>query len=163
MPSITVPNCLSWSSCRSALNQWANRIHHPTYWRDHHAELWSLMKKNANNNNNNHSSSPPFLVVATVGVLEEYRNTMDHTVRPTDFVLEVGCHYGTTTALLKEKVAHCMDVDVGSKIIAQAKNWFPGIDFRVGDAWKTAELLRFLQDYKQSYKERMVVEERLRR
>ena len=138
----------------SALNQWANRIHHPTYWRNHHEELWNLMK-NANNQKNNHSS-PPFFVVATVGV-DEYRNTMDHTVRPTDFVLELGCHYGTTTALLKEKVTHCMGVDVGSKIIAHAKNRFPGIDFRVGDAWKTAELLRFLKDYQQSYEEQMVV------
>ena len=136
----------------SALNQWANRIHHPTYWRDHHAELWNIMK----NNNNKSNSSPPFFVVATVGV-DEYRRTMEHTVRPTDFVLELGCHYGTTTALLKEKAAHCMGVDVGRKIIAHAKNRFPGIDFRVGDAWKTAELLRFLQDYQQSSNEEWTV------
>jgi hypothetical protein len=122
----------------SGLNQWANRIHHPSYWRDHQGDLWNIMK------------SPPF-IVATVGV-QEYRSTIDDTVRPTDFVLEVGCHYGTTTALLRDKAAHCMGVDVGSKIIAQAKNRFPGIDFRVGDAWKTAELLRFFQDYKSNHK-----------
>lgn len=118
----------------SGLNQWALRINHPKYWQDHQDDLWNFLKL------------PPF-IVATVGV-QEYRSTIQTTVRPTDFVLEVGCHYGTTTALLQEHAAHCMGVDVGSKIIAQAKKRHAHVDFRVGDAWKTGELLRFLQDYK---------------
>lgn len=118
----------------SGLNQWANRIHHPQYWKENQEALFNVL------------NSPPF-IVATVGV-QEYRSTIPGTVRPTDFVLEVGCHYGTTTALLKEQAAHCMGVDVGTKIIAQAKRRYPQVDFRVGNAWKTGELLRFLEEYK---------------
>jgi hypothetical protein len=121
----------------SGLNQWANRIHHPKYWKDHQEELWNSM------------NTPPF-IVATTGV-QEYRSTIPGTVRPTDFVLEVGCHFGTTTTLLHEQAAHCMGVDVGSKIIAQAQRRYPHIDFRVGNAWNTGELLRFLQDYKRTH------------
>jgi len=127
----------------SGLNQWANRIHPATYWRHHQDDLWAISGTNSGGSSSN---PPPCMVIATVGV-EEYRSTIDDTVRPTDFVLEVGCHYGTTTSILHTKAAHCMGVDVGRKIIEHAKNRFPGIDFRVGDAWKTGELLRFLQDY----------------
>ena len=36
---------------------------------------------------------------------------------------------------------------MGSKIIAQARKKYPEIFFAVGDAWKTASLLRIQQDY----------------
>ncbi len=126
----------------SALNQWANRIHHPHYWKDHQMELTNIL-----------NSAP--CIVATVGV-QEYRSTIPGTVRPNDFVLEVGCHCGTTTALLHKHAAHCMGVDVGNKIIAQAQQRYPYIDFRVGNAWKTGQLLRFLQDYKATTKNKTI-------
>jgi SAM-dependent methyltransferase len=83
-----------------------------------------------------------------VGV-QEYRKTIPYTVRPDDAVLEVGCHFGTSTALIQNQAQYCIGVDVGSKIIREAHKRHPGIYFRVGDAWKTAELLRIQQDYYQ--------------
>lgn len=114
-----------------SLNQWASRLLHVNHWKEYHEDLRQL---------------PPPQIVATRGV-QEYRSTIPHTVRPTDFCLEVGCHFGTSTALLDQAAAHCIGVDVGSKIIQEAKKRHPGVDFQVGDAWKMAELLRFQQDY----------------
>ena len=67
------------------------------------------------------------------------------------FVLEVGCHFGTSTVLLNEVFDDVMGVDVGSKIIREAQKKHPGVFFRTGDAWKTAGLLRLQQEY---YRER---------
>lgn len=89
---------------------------------------------------------PPPHILATVGV-QEYRSTIDHVVRSDDAVLEVGCHFGTTTALLYNKTFNTIGVDVGSKIIAQAQKKYPDIYFAVGDAWKTAALLRIQQEF----------------
>jgi len=90
-------------------------------------------------------------ILATVGV-QEYRRTMERAVKPGDAVLEVGCHFGTSTAQLAEAASpggYCIGVDVGSSIIAGAKQRHPEVYFEVGDAWKTAELLRIQQDYLQ--------------
>jgi len=103
--------------------------------------------------------TPP-RIVATVGV-QEYRATIPHTIRPGDAVLELGCHLGTTTALLYESCSdaangkdtsatHCIGVDVGSKIIRGAKERHPGVYFAVGDAWKVADLLRIQQEFIES-------------
>ncbi len=63
------------------------------------------------------------------------------------FVLEVGCHFGTSTVLLNEVFDNVMGVDVGSKIIKEAQKKYPDVFFRTGDAWKTAGLLRLQQEY----------------
>lgn len=89
---------------------------------------------------------PPPHILATVGV-QEYRSTIPHVVQQDDAVLEVGCHFGTTTAMLDEKADYCIGVDVGSKIITAAQAKHPNTYFRVGDAWKTAALLRIQQDF----------------
>jgi SAM-dependent methyltransferase len=103
---------------------------------------------------------PPPHILATVGV-QEYRNTIEHVVRPEDAVLEVGCHFGTTTAILDEVGDYCIGVDVGSKIIAQAQNKYPHIQFSVGDAWKTAALLRIQQDFYNSSKQQQQQQQQL--
>ncbi len=109
-------------------------------------------------------------IVATVGV-HDYRQTIpgvkkllqqshlkakSETVSSDEdttdfFVLEVGCHFGTSTVLLNEEFDNVMGVDVGSKIIKEAQKKYPNVFFRTGDAWKTAGLLRLQQEY---YKER---------
>ena len=67
---------------------------------------------------------------------------------PTNFfVVEVGCHFGTSTAILDGVFDNVMGVDVGSKVIKQAQRKHPHIFFRTGDAWKTAGLLRLQQEY----------------
>ena len=42
-------------------------------------------------------------ISATVGVQEYRRTMMECAVQPSDAVLEVGCHFGTSTVLLHEK------------------------------------------------------------
>lgn len=108
-------------------------------------------------------------IVATVGV-HDYRRTIPGVLKllqeshlkskpPSDseteeaseatnfFVVEVGCHFGTSTVLLNNIFDHVMGVDVGSKIIKEAQKKYPDVFFRAGDAWKTAGLLRLQQEY----------------
>jgi len=83
------------------------------------------------------------VLVGARGV-REYRNCIDTVVRPGDRVLELGCHFGTTTAILAEAVGpgYALGVDVGTSIIASAKEQHPTIDFMVGDAWGVGGLAR---------------------
>jgi hypothetical protein len=89
---------------------------------------------------------PPPHFLTTVGV-QEYRSTIEHVINPDDAILEVGCHFGTSTAILHHSGKYCIGVDVGSKIITQAKKKYPHIYFAVGDAWKSAALLRIQQEF----------------
>lgn len=79
---------------------------------------------------------PRPVLVAAVGV-DEYRSVIDAVVRPGDSALECGCHFGTTTALLKAAVGDggaCLGVDVGPSIVAAAAAKH-GAFFKIGDAW----------------------------
>jgi hypothetical protein len=87
-------------------------------------------------------------IIATVGV-EEYRRTIPFVVERGDDVAELGSHFGTTTALLhdtahnsNDKNGGCIGFDVGPSIINAARNRFPNVPFSVGDAWKSADILR---------------------
>ena len=124
-----------WPSYRLAiikslsLNQWAARLVH--------AQKFIEQK-------GRHDDIPPPHVVGTVGV-HEYRNTIPHSVRSGDAVLEIGCHLGTSTILLDKQASpkgYAIGVDIGPRIITGAKERYPEVVFAVGDAWKTAELLR---------------------
>ena len=82
------------------------------------------------------------VIVGARGV-REYRNCIETVVRQDDRILELGCHFGTTTAILAEAVGpggYAMGIDVGPSIIASAKGQHPTIDFRVGDAWGVSGL-----------------------
>ena len=81
------------------------------------------------------------VIVGARGV-REYRNCIDTVVRPGDRVLELGCHFGTTTAMLANAGSYALGVDVGTSIIAAAKEQHPTIDFKVGDAWGVGGLAR---------------------
>ena len=81
------------------------------------------------------------VIVGARGV-REYRSCIDTVVRPGDRVLEVGCHFGTTTAMLANAGGYALGVDVGTSIIASAKEQHPTIDFKVGDAWGVGGLAR---------------------
>lgn len=94
-------------------------------------------------------SSEPYVLCA-VGV-EEYRRLIPFTVKPGDAVIEVGCHFGRSTTLLHEAAAakddgFCIGVDIGPKIIENAKSQYPSVQFEVGDARKTLDLLRLRKD-----------------
>ena len=81
------------------------------------------------------------VLVGARGV-REYRNCIETVVRPGDRVLELGCHFGTTTAILANAGGYALGIDVGTSIIASAKEQHPTIDFMVGDAWGVGGLAR---------------------
>lgn len=73
-----------------------------------------------------------FVVTRDVG---EYRETVPHLVGPEDSVLELGCEWGTTTALLAERTPHVIGTDVSSECIERARRRFPELRFEVLDAF----------------------------
>ena len=82
-------------------------------------------------------------IVAAVGV-GEYRETIPRVVGPSDVVLEVGCHHGTTTRALDVAASRAIGVDVGKGVVETARRQAPGVRFEVGNAWSPAGLLRLL-------------------
>ena len=91
--------------------------------------------------------NPDPLLIPCVGV-RDYRKTIPFVVEKGDEVIEVGSHYGTSTALLHEAVMNgenrgfCAGVDIGEKIIKNARKRYPDMIFEVVDAWNTLELLK---------------------
>ena len=104
-----------------------------------------------NHNNNNNDSATTF-IVGTVGV-QEYRRTIPHVIQKGDAVLEIGCHFGTSTALFHQAAktdndkGGCIGVDIGPSIIKMANQKYPNVPFVVGDAWHMAAL----RDMKDSF------------
>ena len=93
-------------------------------------------------------SHDPF-IISSVGV-QEYRRTIPFIVRPGDEVLEVGCHFGRTTSILHNAASvsgrgFCIGVDIGPKIIENARTQNSHITFEVCDAWKALELIKIKQ------------------
>ena len=149
----------------SQLNHWATRLVHGHHWNHHHPSQARQQQEQSSQQqelpflSSSSSSMRPrsMMVVATVGV-QEYRRTMERAVQPGHAILEVGCHLGTTTALLHDKASaaasttngqggYCIGVDVGTSIIANAQQRYPHVYFAVGNAWKTAQLLQIQQDF----------------
>eukprot|EP00965_Chrysotila_dentata_P217774 6190214-Pleurochrysis_carterae.AAC.1 len=87
------------------------------------------------------------LIVTTVGVTE-YRSAALQLLLhlPRNRVLEIGCHTGTSTALLHAAASArgggCIGVDVSSAIIARARAAHPHVLFDVCDGWDVRGLLR---------------------
>jgi hypothetical protein len=85
-------------------------------------------------------SHEPYIIAGVK--VDEYRKTIPFVVRATDVILEVGSHCGRTTNLLNNAGHYCIGVDIGPKIINNAKKQYPGIHFAVGDVWRTLSLLK---------------------
>ena len=79
-------------------------------------------------------------IIATRGV-KEYRETIPAMVRPDDHVLEAGCEWGTTTAVLARYAAHVIGTDISPKCIGRARAMRPGLDFQVLDAFDLRSVL----------------------
>jgi SAM-dependent methyltransferase len=79
-------------------------------------------------------------IIATRGV-KEYRETIPAVVGPDDHVLEVGCEWGTTTAVLAQYAAHVIGTDISPKCVGRARAMRPGLDFRVLDAFDVRSVL----------------------
>ncbi len=72
--------------------------------------------------------------VGTRGV-QEYRQTIATWVHPDDVVLEIGCEWGTTTALIAPHCCQVIGTDVSPDCIRRARQLHPSIRFEVLDAY----------------------------
>lgn len=72
--------------------------------------------------------------IATRGV-KEYRATIPAWVTPRDIVLEIGCEWGTTTAMIAPQCQEVIGTDVSRECIARARALHPGIRFEVLDGF----------------------------
>jgi SAM-dependent methyltransferase len=90
------------------------------------------------------------LYLATRGV-KEYRETIPAVVEASDTVLELGCEWGTTTALLAKHAGLVVGSDVSREVIEQARLRYPGIRFEVLDAFDILSLLRLEVQFTKIY------------
>lgn len=99
-------------------------------------------------NNTKSTNEQVVQVVSAVGV-ESYRDTIPYVVRPNSRVLEIGCHFGTTTSLIAKATQTpntVVGIDIGKVCIDRANKKYNqdgnGIPFFVVDAWDTASILK---------------------
>jgi hypothetical protein len=142
----------------SSLTDLSKRLVHSERLFSKHAQLPSRPQHEGESEPPNAISTVPHTTqyVASIGV-EKYRRTIPFTVHKGDVVLEIGCHFGTSTALLHGAALRapsqsdetpnvniekggCLGVDIGRKIINAARKNYDHIPFEVADAWKTADL-----------------------
>lgn len=87
-------------------------------------------------------------IVAAFGVYE-YRLAAEQLLQPGWRVLEIGCHFGTSTDLLHAATSKtggsCVGVDISPDIIKSAKRKFPEVAFDVCDAWDILGLQRVVR------------------
>jgi trans-aconitate methyltransferase len=81
-------------------------------------------------------------LIATRGV-EEYRQTISTWVKPEDFVLEIGCEWGTTSTLIYERCQNLIATDISKDCIAFAKQKYPKINFTTLDAFNIQAAMKF--------------------
>ena len=72
--------------------------------------------------------------IATRGV-KEYRATIPFWVNEQDIVLEIGCEWGTTTALIAPRCQEVVGTDISPDCIARARSSRPAIRFEVLDGF----------------------------
>lgn len=88
--------------------------------------------------------------VATRGV-GEYRATIPELVRPEDVVLEVGCEWGTTTALLAGRARSVLGTDISRDCVARARSRHPDLEFGTLDAFDLPAVLRLARPFTAVY------------
>lgn len=80
-------------------------------------------------------------IVATRGV-QEYRASIPVLVKTTDTVLEIGCEWGTTTALLAKQCGLVVGTDMSTECIERARSMHPGLRFEVMDGFDVLQALQ---------------------
>ena len=88
--------------------------------------------------------------VAARGV-KEYRATIAEWVGPDDVVLEIGCEWGTTTALIAERCKQVIGTDVSAECIERARQMRPGLRFEVLDAFDVRAALALGEQFTKVY------------
>lgn len=90
---------------------------------------------------NDRQFQPKTKLLATSGV-KNYRSTIDEVVRSDDFVLEIGCEWGTTSVLLHPRCARLLATDVSPECVERARERHPQVEFAVLDAFDLKAVLR---------------------
>ena len=88
--------------------------------------------------------------IATRGV-KEYRATIAEWVNEDDVVLEIGCEWGTTTAMIAPHCREVIGTDVSAECIERAKEKHPGIRFEVLDGFDVRAALDFGIEFTKVY------------
>lgn len=88
--------------------------------------------------------------IGTRGV-KEYRETIAAWVNPRDSVLEIGCEWGTTTALIAPFCREIIGTDLSPVCIAQARQKYPHLHFEVLDAYDLPAALAFNRRFTKIY------------
>ena len=88
--------------------------------------------------------------IATRGV-KEYRETIPVWVDGDDVVLEIGCEWGTTTALIAPQCKEVIGTDVSAECIERARAKYPDIRFEVLDAFDVRAALKFGDHFDKVY------------
>lgn len=88
--------------------------------------------------------------IGTRGV-KEYRESISRWVGKDDVVLEIGCEWGTTTALLATRCQEVIGTDVSPEVIARARERYPHLRFEVLDAFDVMTALGFGKQFTKIY------------
>jgi len=67
--------------------------------------------------------------------VKEYRETIPVWVKPDDVVLEIGCEWGTTTAILAEHCREVVGTDVSPECVERARRMHPSLRFELLDVF----------------------------
>jgi hypothetical protein len=79
-------------------------------------------------------------IIVTKGV-REYRQTIPHCIGGNDTVLEIGCAWGTTSALLHRRAGRLVAIDKG-KALPEARRRYAGIRFEQIDGFDVSRVVR---------------------
>lgn len=90
------------------------------------------------------------LYIGTRGV-EEYRQTIEKWVLPTDFILEIGCEWGTTSTLIHQRCKNLIATDISIECIKVARQKYPEIRFETLDAFNIREAMKFGNKFSKIY------------
>jgi len=88
--------------------------------------------------------------IATRGV-KEYRETIPLWVTSDDVVLEIGCEWGTTTALIAPHCREVIGTDISPDCIERARQRHPGIRFEVLDGFDVRAALNLGKQFTKIY------------
>jgi trans-aconitate methyltransferase len=88
--------------------------------------------------------------IGTRGV-KEYRDTIPVWVNSDDIVLEIGCEWGTTTAMIAPRCKKVIGVDISPKCIARAREMHPQVQFEVMDGFDVRAALALNEPFSKIY------------
>ncbi len=88
--------------------------------------------------------------IATRGV-KEYRETIATWIHAQDVVLEIGCEWGTTTALIAPFCQEVIGTDVSQECIDRARQKYPDLHFEVLDAYDLQAAMAFQRRFTKIY------------